>query len=59
MLDVSDEKKSILNKTELDEVDLAFDVSALRVLASRYLLKDAKGMIVGVFGKKSLLTIRS
>ncbi len=48
MLDVSDvkqEKLTILNKTELDEVDSAFDVSALRVLASRYLLKDEKGMI--------------
>ena len=48
MLDVSsvkEEKLKILNKTELDEVDSAFDVSALRVLASRYLLKDEKGMI--------------
>src|SRR4051794_13645995 len=40
------EKLQILNKTELDEVDLAFDVSALRVLASRYLLRNADGMIV-------------
>jgi ribonucleoside-diphosphate reductase alpha chain len=40
------EKLQILNKTELDEVDLAFDVSALKVLASRYLLRNADGMIV-------------
>ena len=38
--------KQILNKTELDEVDLAFEVSALRVLASRYLLRNEDGMII-------------
>ena len=47
MLDFSqDEKLKILNKTELDEVDLAFEVSALRVLASRYLLRNEDGMII-------------
>jgi len=46
MLDFYQAKKEILNKTELDEVDLAFDESALRVLAARYLLKDEKGMII-------------
>ena len=47
MLDFSqDEKLKILNKTDLDEVDLAFEVSALRVLASRYLLRNEDGMII-------------
>jgi ribonucleoside-diphosphate reductase alpha chain len=30
----------ILNKKDLDEVDKVFDVNSLRVLASRYLLRD-------------------
>jgi ribonucleoside-diphosphate reductase alpha chain len=47
MLDFSEsEKLKILNKTELDEVDQAFDVGALRVLAARYLLRDENGMII-------------
>jgi len=40
------EKLSILNKTELDEVDRAFDLNALRVLASRYLLRDDSNKII-------------
>lgn len=39
------EKQKILNKDTLDEVDKAFDINALRVLASRYLLKNEKGEI--------------
>ena len=35
------EKKKILNKKELDEVDRAFSLNALRVLASRYLLRNS------------------
>src|SRR5919199_5921117 len=35
-----DEKMKILNKKDLDEVDKAFDVNSLRVLAARYLLRD-------------------
>jgi len=46
MLDFYQAKKEILNKKVLDEVDLAFDESALRVLAARYLLRDEKGMII-------------
>ena len=41
-----EEKKKILNKTALDEVDKKFSVNALRVLASRYLIKDEKGNII-------------
>src|ERR671939_2237908 len=37
---VRDEKMKILNKKDLDEVDKAFDVNSLRVLAARYLLRD-------------------
>jgi ribonucleoside-diphosphate reductase alpha chain len=36
----------ILNKKDLDEVDKAFDVSSLRVLAARYLLRDSNGEII-------------
>jgi ribonucleotide reductase alpha subunit len=46
-LDKTDEEKlKTLNKTELDEVDRAFDVNALRVLAARYLLRDSSNTIV-------------
>ena len=37
---IRDEKMKILNKKDLDEVDKVFDVNSLRVLASRYLLRD-------------------
>lgn len=40
------EKLELLNKTELDEVDRAFSLNALRVLASRYLIRDAQGKII-------------
>ncbi len=41
--EIREEKKRILNKEAIDEVDKAFDVNALRVLASRYLKKDESG----------------
>src|ERR687892_1233331 len=47
---VRDEKKKILNKKDLDEVDKAFDVNSLRVLASRYLLRDSNNEIVEDLG---------
>ncbi len=40
------EKMKVLNKKTLDEVDKAFDLNALKVLASRYLKKDLSGRIV-------------
>lgn len=40
------EKMAILGKTAIDEVDKAFSVNAIRVLASRYLLKDRLGKII-------------
>jgi ribonucleoside-diphosphate reductase alpha chain len=43
---IRQEKKQILNKTEIDEVDKKFDINALRVLASRYLKKDESGKII-------------
>src|ERR687897_2947685 len=43
---VRDEKKKILNKKDLDEVDKALDVNSLRVLAARYLLRDSNNEIV-------------
>ena len=41
-----DEKKQILEKDYVDEVDKSFSLNALRLLASRYLLKDDRGRIV-------------
>jgi len=41
-----DEKMKILNKKVLDEVDKAFDINSLRVLAARYLLRDGNNEIV-------------
>ena len=43
---IRDEKKKILNKKDLDEVDKSFDINSLRVLASRYLLRDNNNEIV-------------
>ena len=43
---IRDEKMKILNKKDLDEVDKAFDLNALRVLAARYLLRDDANEII-------------
>jgi len=43
---VRDDKMKILNKKDLDEVDKAFDVNSLRVLAARYLLRDSNNEII-------------
>ncbi len=43
---IRQEKKQILNKEEIDEVDKKFDVNALRVLAARYLRKGDNGKII-------------
>lgn len=45
-IDIEQEKLKILNKKKLDEVDHAFDLNALRVLAARYLLRDSHNQIV-------------
>mgnify|MGYP001570235989 FL=1 len=44
--EIRQEKKQILDKEEVDEVDKLFDINALRVLASRYLRKDESGKII-------------
>lgn len=44
--EIRQQKKQILNKEEIDEVDKKFDLNALRVLASRYLRKDEEGKII-------------
>lgn len=43
---IRDEKMKILNKKDLDEVDKAFDINSLRVLAARYLLRDDNNEII-------------
>lgn len=43
---IRDEKMKILNKKDLDEVDKSFSVNSLRVLASRYLLRNDNNEIV-------------
>jgi len=50
---IRDEKRAILKKEYLDEVDKAFSTNALRLLATRYLLKDANGNFTE--GPKQLL----
>jgi ribonucleoside-diphosphate reductase alpha chain len=43
---IREEKKRILEKSYVDEVDKVFSVNALRLMASRYLLRDEKGKLV-------------
>jgi len=43
--EIREEKRKILNKDKLDEIDKRFSTNALRVLASRYLMKNEKGEI--------------
>ena len=43
---IRDEKMKIINKKDLDEVDKSFTVNSLRVLASRYLLRDDNNDII-------------
>ena len=40
------EKMKILGKDRIDEVDKAFSLNAIRLLAARYLMKDENGRIV-------------
>jgi len=44
--EIRNQKKQVLNKEEIDEVDKKFDVNALRVLASRYLNKDEERKVI-------------
>ncbi len=44
--EIREEKKKILNKDKLDEIDKRFSLNALRVLASRYLMRNEKGEII-------------
>src|SRR5919112_4695130 len=39
-------KMKILNKRDLDEVDKSLDINSLRVLSSRYLLRDGNNEII-------------
>ncbi len=41
--EIREEKKKILNKDKLDEIDKRFSINALRVLASRYLIRNENG----------------
>jgi len=44
--EIRNQKKQVLNKEEIDEVDKKFDVNALRILASRYLNKNEERKVV-------------
>ncbi|MCD6403621.1 MAG: ribonucleoside-diphosphate reductase, adenosylcobalamin-dependent, partial [Nanoarchaeota archaeon] len=43
---IREEKKRILGKDSLDEVDKSLPLESIRVLAKRYLLKDEKGKFI-------------
>ncbi|HEX5186090.1 MAG TPA: adenosylcobalamin-dependent ribonucleoside-diphosphate reductase [Nitrososphaeraceae archaeon] len=43
---IREDKMKILNKKTLDEVDKDFDINSLRVLSSRYLLRNDKNEII-------------
>ncbi|AHF79416.1 adenosylcobalamin-dependent ribonucleoside-diphosphate reductase [Thermococcus paralvinellae] len=44
--EIREEKKKILNKDKLDDIDKRFSINALRVLASRYLKRNEEGKII-------------
>lgn len=44
--DIRNEKRLVLNVKELDDIEKSFSLSALRVLASRYLIKNENNEIV-------------
>src|SRR3989338_6713670 len=44
--EVREEKKRVIEKSEIDEVDKRFDVNALRVLKARYLRKNEQGKLI-------------
>ncbi len=43
---IREEKKALLQKSFVDEVDKEFSVNAIRLLVSRYLLKDEDGKLI-------------
>ncbi len=43
---IREEKKRILQKEAIDEVDKKFSVNAIKILASRYLLKNEEGKLI-------------
>ncbi|AEH25264.1 adenosylcobalamin-dependent ribonucleoside-diphosphate reductase [Pyrococcus yayanosii] len=59
--EIREEKKRILNKKELDEIDKRFSINSLRVLASRYLKRDEVGNIIEspreLFERVAVLTV--
>ncbi|MFH0972218.1 MAG: adenosylcobalamin-dependent ribonucleoside-diphosphate reductase [Candidatus Micrarchaeota archaeon] len=44
--ELREEKKRVLDKEEIDEVDKKFDLNALRVLKARYLRKNDEGKLI-------------
>ena len=44
--EIREEKRKILNKEKLDEIDKRFSINALRVLTSRYLIRNEEGKVI-------------
>ncbi|AIF70280.1 ribonucleoside-diphosphate reductase [Palaeococcus pacificus DY20341] len=59
--EIREEKRKILNKEKLDDIDKRFSINALRVLASRYLIKNEEGKIIEspkeLFERVALLSV--
>ncbi len=43
---IRNQKRQLLNKEDIDDIDKQFDLNSLRVLCSRYLKKDKQGKVI-------------
>ncbi len=58
---IREEKKSILNKSILSSIEKKFSLTAIQVLASRYLIRDSEGKIIEdlehLFGRAAVVGV--